>query len=198
MKYKEYVEATRRTWNKKEDPIDNINHAMLGLMDEAGELAKQYKSNLAYAKELNHTNVYEEIGDLCYFNARMADELQFKAQEELIKQLDEISTKESDFEGKDSLNEMECVFAISSRVGTTYAALTSNDGKLIADAILNLQYTMKVFCEILEVELKDLMSANIAKLKARFPEKFTNEEALNRDLEKEEKAVEENVRDSNK
>jgi NTP pyrophosphatase (non-canonical NTP hydrolase) len=193
MKYEKYVEATRRTWNKKEAPIDNVNHAMLGLMDEAGELAKQYKSNLAYGTDLDLSNVKEELGDLCYFNARMVDEMQFKAQKELLKKLHDLSTKESKFENIDTIDEMECVFAISTRVGSVYAAITTNDGKMIVDSILNLQYTMKVFCEIIDVKLTDIMEANIAKLKVRFPEKFTEENALDRDLNKENEAVEENV-----
>lgn len=43
----------------------------------------------------------------------------------------------------------------------------------------------------LGVDLSDVMAANIRKLQARYPERFTEELAKNRDLEKEAKAVKE-------
>lgn len=39
-------------------------------------------------------------------------------------------------------------------------------------------------------DLEEIMQTNIDKLKARFPEKFDNEKALNRDLTKERKILE--------
>lgn len=42
----------------------------------------------------------------------------------------------------------------------------------------------------LDGNLEEVMQRNINKLKARFPNKFTQEDALNRDLEKERKELE--------
>lgn len=42
----------------------------------------------------------------------------------------------------------------------------------------------------LDGNLEEVMTKNIAKLRARFPNKFTQEDALNRDLEKERKELE--------
>ena len=39
--------------------------------------------------------------------------------------------------------------------------------------------------DVLKTTLDEVMSVNIEKLKARYPEKFTSENALNRDLKKE-------------
>lgn len=38
------------------------------------------------------------------------------------------------------------------------------------------------FCTMLNIDTSEIMSSNIAKLKARYPNKFTQEDALNRDL----------------
>ena len=40
-------------------------------------------------------------------------------------------------------------------------------------------------CTALDISMEAIMDRNIEKLRARFPEKFTAEKALNRDLEKE-------------
>ena len=45
-------------------------------------------------------------------------------------------------------------------------------------------------CRTMGVTFEQLFDQNTAKLKVRFPEKFTEEKALNRDLEAERKALE--------
>ena len=45
-------------------------------------------------------------------------------------------------------------------------------------------------CNIHGWDLRDIMQTNIDKLKARYPEKFTEENALNRDLNKERSILE--------
>lgn len=47
-----------------------------------------------------------------------------------------------------------------------------------------------LMCERLGLDLGTLMEKNIAKLEARYPNKFTNEAAVNRDLEKERNILE--------
>lgn len=47
------------------------------------------------------------------------------------------------------------------------------------------------FCTINNFDLERILDQNIAKLEARYPEKFTEELAHNRDLEKERKILEE-------
>lgn len=42
-----------------------------------------------------------------------------------------------------------------------------------------------IACNALSVEITKIMSLNIAKLRARFPDKFTSDKAIHRDLEKE-------------
>lgn len=51
-------------------------------------------------------------------------------------------------------------------------------------------YSSGVLCDALEMRLEDIWERNIAKLRVRFPDKFTEEQALNRDLDAERKALE--------
>ena len=45
-------------------------------------------------------------------------------------------------------------------------------------------------CNMHDWDLRDIMQTNIDKLKARYPEKFTEEHAINRNLEKEREILE--------
>jgi len=47
------------------------------------------------------------------------------------------------------------------------------------------------FCRINNFDLEKILQNNIDKLKARYPEKFTVEDAINRNLDKERKILEE-------
>lgn len=48
----------------------------------------------------------------------------------------------------------------------------------------------RIGAEALETSLLEIMESNVAKLKARFPEKFSEEKAVNRDLDVERKILE--------
>lgn len=50
-------------------------HAALGAVTEAGELADVFKKHLFYGKEIDWFNLEEEVGDLFWYLAVMADVL---------------------------------------------------------------------------------------------------------------------------
>lgn len=96
---------------------DRVIHAVLGLADEVGEMAKALKSHLYYGTEFDLDNLAEEIGDALWYVA------------------------------------------------------------LLSDAI--------------GMPLSQIMRANIAKLRARYPDRFTAEKALSRNLAAEKLAMKE-------
>lgn len=55
--------------------MSRLTHAALGLSTEANEFADQLKKHLIYGKELDKTNLIEELGDICWFIALACDEL---------------------------------------------------------------------------------------------------------------------------
>lgn len=48
-------------------------HGLLGVQSEAGELADALKRTLYYGQPIDRTNLIEEIGDLCWYLAILAD-----------------------------------------------------------------------------------------------------------------------------
>ena len=55
--------------------MSRLTHAALGLSTEANEFADQLKKHLIYGKELDKTNLIEELGDIQWFVAMACDEL---------------------------------------------------------------------------------------------------------------------------
>lgn len=95
--------------------MSRLIHAALGLSTESNEFADALKKHLIYGKELDKTNLIEELGDICWFLALACDEL-----------------------------------------GTDF---------------------------------DKIMEINLNKLKARYGDKYSDEKAINRDLEKERKIL---------
>jgi NTP pyrophosphatase (non-canonical NTP hydrolase) len=60
----------------------------------------------------------------------------------------------------------------------------------VEEELGDLMWYIANFCNINDIDLEQVMQINIDKLRARYPEKFTQENALNRNLEAERKILE--------
>lgn len=108
MNFNEYmIKAERTSADLGNKQLDNL-HYILGILTEAGELADNFKKELAYGKTIDWINVSEEIFDIMWYVAN--------------------------------------------------------------------------FCRINNIDFEKGLDINIAKLQARYPEKFSEEKANNRDL----------------
>ncbi len=118
----EYIQNALRTETKQyrfsttDEVTPRIEHAVMGLVTEAGECMDALKKAKIYGKQLDKVNLMEEAGDIMWYLAILADEL--------------------------------------------------------------------------GVSFEDMWEKNIAKLRVRFPEKYTNELADNHDIIAERAALE--------
>lgn len=79
----EYIKLTRATDHKEDKYSEVVGertkhqpeliHYMLGLCTEVGELQDSLKKYLAYGKNIDTTNIKEELGDLLWYIARIVD-----------------------------------------------------------------------------------------------------------------------------
>ncbi len=60
----------------------------------------------------------------------------------------------------------------------------------VKEEIGDVMWYIAILLRELDLDFEDVLQVNIDKLKARFPDKFTEEDALNRDLDKERKILE--------
>ncbi|MCB0390714.1 MAG: nucleoside triphosphate pyrophosphohydrolase family protein [Bdellovibrionales bacterium] len=84
MNTEDYVKNATRTESRDFDKIaerisekGNIRllHGAIGLATEAGEFLDALKKHVYYGKELDRVNLSEELGDLFWYCAIIADEL---------------------------------------------------------------------------------------------------------------------------
>ena len=81
MKPVEYIEKATRTETKNyafgttNKVTPRIEHALLGIVTEAGELVDAMKRAKIYGADLDVTNLIEETGDLMWYLALLCDEL---------------------------------------------------------------------------------------------------------------------------
>jgi NTP pyrophosphatase (non-canonical NTP hydrolase) len=125
------MEAYSEMVSMMESPVDvfkaatlldhnlRLLHAAMGCVTEAGELMDQMKKVLAYGKELDNTNIIEELGDMLWY--------------------------------------------------------------------------VQLACNVLGITLFDVMKVNSAKLHKRYPDKFTRQAALNRDLDAERQVLDDHT-----
>lgn len=77
-----YDEFVRRLF-KLNAACGDLMHAAIGICGEAGELGDAIKKNVVYNKELDRTNVIEELGDLRFYMQAMQNLLGITEQEVL-------------------------------------------------------------------------------------------------------------------
>jgi len=62
----------------------------------------------------------------------------------------------------------------------------------ISEELGDILYYISICMNVLGISFEEVMEKNIEKLKARYPEKFTEDKAINRDLDTERKILENN------
>lgn len=75
MTLNDYQAAALRTAPEGTTPYHDLLHGTLGVATEAGELLDVVKKHHAYNKEIDRTNLREEIGDVLWYLALLARSL---------------------------------------------------------------------------------------------------------------------------
>lgn len=174
MKFKEYQTLSERTCPILENIEQDRLHMKLGVNTEVGEFLDAIKKHIAYKRELDIINLGEEIGDIYwYLINEMRIEGEFINDSFFEFRLNRNISKDSD-----------------SPINLSDAASRLIDWSMeYNNSVMKDYYSLIV--ELMEISYKlnlstpDILIKNINKLKVRFPEKFTTENALNRNLDKE-------------
>ncbi len=94
-------------------------------------------------------------------------------------------------------DELHMVIGISTEAGELLDAYKKHfaygkelDTINVGEEIADIMWYISNLCRLLNIDLEEMQQRNIDKLKARFPEKFTKENALNRNLDVERQILE--------
>jgi len=173
--FKEYINLASNTL--VELPLEeHLLHMNLGFKTEKGEFLDVFKKHLAYGKEIDWVNVGEELADYCWYIAGVFHAIGIK--DEILDNLEEELAKSKGRydESTDAKRSSPVIIAYN------FAEKFKGD---INDVI-----HISVYCEYADLDFWQILTNNIEKLKVRFPEKFNQDKALNRDLDSERKKLE--------
>lgn len=161
-------------------------HGVLGLCTEATELFEMLEK-----KEMDLTNLKEEIADSFWYIGVLVDE--FKFSPNIIKQTAMVERNEKQL--RKQLNQE--IDKLTKNVGLVQDLVKKSVFYGRELSVENLEKTLVQVCQNLVnlcaiggFSVEDSLTANIKKLKARFKGKFSEKAALNRNLKKERKILE--------
>ena len=88
-----FDEISKRLSSKK---MIRTLHTAMGVSTEAGELLDAIKKHVYYGKTLDEVNLFEEVGDLFWYLAILADELDFDFNEVMEKNIEKLKARYGD------------------------------------------------------------------------------------------------------
>ncbi len=192
MKAPEYQALAIRTAKMFQDLEKDLNHAVLGIVSETGELAETVNAiwmDLPPKEGQSHQdNMKEEIGDASWYPALACTIFGWKFEDLII--ADQQHVRELDFALFKASSVMspvavhECMTGFAGELATQFKALYVYGKPLNEDKFkkyLSLFVTATaMLCEINQIEYADALEYNIAKLRKRFPNAYSDADALAR------------------
>lgn len=173
--FKQYTELCLRTWNQIIPHEQRIEHALLGLMDELGEIANFHKKHIGYGRPHDIVNLKEEVGDLMYYSAVYAHELEFT--DRLPKDL---------FTDAPQPNIPVNYTITKSLASAMFFVNVLEDEGRDTQALSGIINNVKYICNVFNISLKECLELNYAKLYQRYAgQGFSADKAINRDTDAE-------------
>lgn len=177
MTLKEYQIAVQRTMTYLGTEQLDILHMIVGLNSEINELLD--------AKDA--INLSEELSDINFYLTNYCNLTGIDISEHFVFS----GASLYNVENNDSIIELTCQISKLTNLEKrelAYKKKVDDGGRL--EQVINIYKVLNDCFVDYSLDPNDSMQKNIDKLKARYPEKFTEEKALNRDLELERNILE--------
>lgn len=194
MDYATYSTLALRT-AKFIDFENDLQHAVLGISSEVGEIASALKASLVYNKPLDPLHLKEEVGDLYWFInlATFTLELWFTTEDQWYWEREIDTPQENGFELLHDLAVQAADLCQRlSALSTIDPEWVQQDGIELDCVRLNVKlliFEMRRFASCYGFTLAEAADANIRKLAARFPNGYSDQAWLTRDKEAEQAAL---------
>ena len=105
MEINEYQKLAMRTLNPKLSEKDVLINGVMGLCGESGEVIDIVKKHLAQGHELDKHAIFDELGDVAWYLAEIAEVLGFKLEDILQNNIDKLKKRYPEgFETEKSVN----------------------------------------------------------------------------------------------
>lgn len=185
MNWNEYLRLSEKTLSQEfhcnEQKYKNILHSVLGILSEIEEIFENYKNGKLITEVSSQGSLGEEIADLAWYLAIPFRELDLDSQNIQLQ-----------IHSGNSYETLHDILMTSIKfVDPLKKKIFYNkpiDDQMLSDLSYRLLSLIINYSNINSVDFNMALEKNIAKLKARYGEKFSSEKAINRDL-----AVEKNI-----
>ena len=183
MNLMEYMPLAMRT-EKQLPTAERLQHGCLGLITEAGEIVTEIKRTEIYKKELTAermVHICEEIGDVMWYVAIFVNVLNIDAS--ALEYQPRMPRQDGD-ENTDKMIILSMV--LGEHIGRIcfgvmkcemQGAVTEGDKALIAASIGMVLEICRIAAEHCNSTLEKCLEDNIAKLRIRYPDAYSNEAA---------------------
>jgi len=188
MNWNQYLELSEKTLSTQfhcEQKEELLLHAVMGILTEVEELLDNHISHNGKEANLDPTNILEEVGDVTWYLAIIGRMYNIKPSDTVI------SAKIGD-----PMNIILAVIKESCKLldmlkKKLYYNKPIKDEDFETSSRLIMMF-IQDYMNHFEISIESSFEINIAKLKARYGEKFSSERAINRDLETERNILEGN------
>lgn len=187
----EYQQLASRTCPDLGSFEDNFFHMQSGIITELGEAIDTIKKWHAYKKPLDIVNIGEEIADACWYIANKAllsknenIALAWSTNENFVKGQFRFKTRFSEIpkgDYKKAALLLSSLMPVAEVESIEMSPLEIDMSCAGIDSIIILSQVAEIF----DLDFFQILTNNITKLQVRYPEFFSNEKALNRDLDAE-------------
>lgn len=188
--FKAYVDKAYRTFVELPTYDLNRQHMLLGIQSELGEIADAVKKRIAYNKPIDFVNIKEELGDLAWYIACWYRYYGYEA--EINTANVQLITVLSTTDAIDTFETYHPEFAGSQKIPDLIFDIQRSFSMCLEDNESVLSMWL-VLCKAFSLSVSDIKHAldlNINKLKVRYPEKFSDVLALDRNLDAEREVLE--------
>ena len=178
----EYQGLAARTCPNLPGEHENERHMNLGVITEIGEVLDIFKKNLAYGKPIDVVNLGEELADISWYIVNKCRFHEIPLEEDF----DTVKAEVKELLDTQMFTEQDLPLTLKAEalmhpLLQAYCGPTNN---IFSAPIVQLAILANI-AEWYELDFFQLLTNNINKLKVRYPERFTEEAAQNRDLEAE-------------
>lgn len=173
ISYNNYENLASTTCRDLGTESANILHMKMGIITEAAEVVDILKKKHAYSKEIDVPHLKEELGDLLWYAANYCKFMNM----DFANVVDNISF--------DPLYDRSTNFSLYELMELIVINATALDVNSVYDIVDLTMYAI----EQVDGNLDEILTTNIKKLAARYPEGFSSYYALNRNLDKEKNII---------
>jgi NTP pyrophosphatase (non-canonical NTP hydrolase) len=187
---------------KRGDLHFDLEHAVLGIVTEAAELADAYKRLRVYDKPLDPVNLIEEVGDSLWYCNLMCVALREPLETWQVEQ-EQLLLRSLQARPFSPGEQISCVLNIQASAGHLAAlvekvvglGIKRGAGGALVEALDKHIRNLAWFSHVHGFTLGQAAEKNIAKLRVRYPHGFATDKALGRDLAAERRALEDSDKD---